>query len=434
MGLFDSKEKKKLMDDNFKLSQECARLYDEINNLRSQLTPEQTNAAALNKQIQELQESLNNLEFNKKRLLQESDNISAKINKEKRLLLDVEDAVNLQEFGVYKPRFAFCNSDEYKERLNEIRKKQKELIKNGAAVLGNQGWTVNGSTVQGKKMVNDTQKLLLRAFNSECDSLVEKVKYNNLEMSIKRIMSLQEAISKLGKTMSISITSAYYNSKVDEITLAFEYNLKKQEEKEEQREIRARMREEAQLRKEIEEARKKVEKEQNHYQNALDKINFQIENATGEQLTELTAKKAEIESQLTEIDKAMKDIDYREANQRAGYVYVISNIGSFGENVYKIGMTRRLEPMERVDELGDASVPFNFDVHAMIFSEDAPALENALHKAFEDRKVNMINHRREFFNVNLDEIKKVVKENYDKTVEFVDVPDAEQYRMSLSMK
>ena len=130
----------------------------------------------------------------------------------------------------------------------------------------------------------------------------------------------------------------------------------------------------------------------------------------------------------------MKDIDYREANQRAGYVYIISNIGSYGENIFKIGMTRRLDPTERVSELGDASVPFNFDIHAMIFSDDAPALEAALHRAFEDRKLNMVNTRREFFNVTLDEIKEVVKKNFDKTVEFVDVPDADQYRISLKMK
>ena len=141
-----------------------------------------------------------------------------------------------------------------------------------------------------------------------------------------------------------------------------------------------------------------------------------------------------MESQLSEIDKALNDVDYRQANMRAGYVYIISNIGAFGENVYKIGMTRRLEPQERIDELGDASVPFNFDVHAMIFSDDAPALEAALHRAFENRKLNMVNQRREFFNVTLDEIKEVVKKNFDKTVEFIDVPDAEQYRISMRMK
>ena len=145
-------------------------------------------------------------------------------------------------------------------------------------------------------------------------------------------------------------------------------------------------------------------------------------------------KKEQLENHLSDIDKALFDIDYRQANMRAGYVYIISNIGAFGKDIYKIGMTRRLDPQDRVDELGDASVPFNFDVHAMIFSDDAPALEAALHRAFEDRKLNMVNQRREFFNVTLDEIKEVIKKNFDKTVEFVDVPDAEQYRISQKMR
>ena len=192
------------------------------------------------------------------------------------------------------------------------------------------------------------------------------------------------------------------------------------------------MREAARLQKEIEAQRKKIEKEQTHYQTAYEKLLKQLEEDPDN--SDLLAKKSELENQLNDIDRAIKDIDYREANQRAGYVYIISNIGAFGENVYKIGMTRRLDPQDRVDELGDASVPFNFDVHAMIFSDDAPALETALHKAFEDRKLNMVNTRREFFNVTLDEIKEVVKENFDKTVEFVDVPDAEQFRVSQKMK
>ena len=192
------------------------------------------------------------------------------------------------------------------------------------------------------------------------------------------------------------------------------------------------MREAARLQKEIEAQRKKFEKEQTHYQTAYDRLMKQLEHSPDDEA--LLSKKAELENQLKDIDKAIKDIDYREANQRAGYVYVISNIGAFGPDVYKIGMTRRLDPQDRVDELGDASVPFNFDVHAMIFSDDAPALETALHKAFEDRKLNMVNTRREFFHVTLNEIKDVVKKNFDKTVEFIDVPDAEQYRISLKMQ
>ena len=217
-----------------------------------------------------------------------------------------------------------------------------------------------------------------------------------------------------------------------ELRLAFEFQTKKQQEKEELKAARAEQREQAKIQKELEEQRRKIEKEQTHYQTAFEKLQMQLE--LNPDNPDLLLKKAELESQLSEIDKALNDVDYRQANMRAGYVYIISNIGAFGENVYKIGMTRRLEPQERIDELGDASVPFNFDVHAMIFSDDAPALEAALHRAFENRKLNMVNQRREFFNVTLDEIKEVVKKNFDKTVEFIDVPDAEQYRISMRMK
>ena len=280
-------------------------------------------------------------------------------------------------------------------------------------------------------MVADMQKLLLRAFNSECDDTIEHVKYSNIDSSEKRISSSRDAISKLGAIMGVSISQRYFNLKIDELYLAFEYAQKKQEEKEAQKEARERMREAAKLAKEIEEARKKLEKEQRHYQNALKAVDDQLKNASEADRPAIEEKRKELVSQLEKIDKEFKDVDYREANQRAGYVYVLSNIGAFGENVYKIGMTRRLNPMDRVDELGDASVPFNFDVHAMIFSDDAPRLEAALHNAFADRKLNFVNQRREFFRVSLDEIKKVVKENYDQSVEFIDLAPAEQYRESL---
>lgn len=234
--------------------------------------------------------------------------------------------------------------------------------------------------------------------------------------------------------MDISITNQYVLLKVEELRLMHEYQVKKQEEKEEAREARQRQREEAKVAKELEEARRKLEKEQNHYQNALQRLDAQIASASEKDRIVLEEKRKELVSQLEVIDGEMKAVDYRAANQRAGYVYIISNIGAFGENIYKIGMTRRLEPMDRVDELGDASVPFNFDVHAMIFTDDAPRLEAALHNAFSDRKVNFINQRREFFNVSLDEIKRVVKDNYDKTVEFVDIAPAEQYRESLKLR
>lgn len=351
---------------------------------------------------------------------------------QKKELVWLEDESIVQEFGLYPPQFEFASSLDYKEELAKIRSQQKELIKNKQAVRGNNSWQVNGSASKGKKMVSDTQKLLLRAFNSECDELVSKVRYTNFDASLKRIYNAAESISKLGSIMEISITSDYLNAKVKELRLAFEFQMKKQQEKEEQRAIRAEQREQAKVQRELEEQRRRIEKEQTHYQTAFSKLQAQLR--ANPEDPDLLAKEAEMKSHLSDIEKSLSDIDYRQANAKAGYVYVISNIGAFGPDVYKIGMTRRLDPQERVDELGDASVPFNFDVHAMIFSDDAPALEAALHKAFEDRKLNMVNHRREFFHVTLDEIKQVVRQNFDKTVEFIDVPDAEQYRISKKLK
>lgn len=410
--------------------------YDELQAL---LTPEMRNALALQEKIRELEQSIQSeqkeIESLDKAIADKQNHISLldnTISNKKSEIVSLDDEILVQEFGLYEPYFDFANALDYKEELAKIRSKQKELIKNKTAVSGATEWTVNGSASKGKKMVSDTQKLLLRAFNTECDELVAKVKYTNFDASLNKIYKSAEAISKLGTIMHISINSNYLDLKIKELRLAFEYQQKKQEEKEAQKAARAEMREAARLQKEIEAQRKKIEKEQTHYQTAYDHLLHQIEQNPGN--ADLLKKKDELENQLNDIDKAMKDIDYREANQRAGYVYIISNIGAFGPNVYKIGMTRRLDPQDRVDELGDASVPFNFDVHAMIFSDDAPALEAALHRAFEDRKLNMVNTRREFFNVTLDEIKEVVKKNFDKTVEFIDVPDAEQYRISQKMR
>lgn len=418
MGLF-GKSKKELQD-------EISRLEAELSGVKSAITPEMKDVIVAKRKLAEINDQISDAENAVNAKKEELGLLEKNIADKQKELLVVEDDVAVQEFGLYTPKFDFVNSDEYKNALIDIRAREKEAIKNGDAIFGNPNWTVNGNRRQGNKMVKDTQKLLLRAFNVECDEAINKVKYNNFDLSERRIRKSCETISKLGIVMSISISDSYLKMKLDELHLAFEYAQKKQEEKEAIREARAEMREAAKLQKEIEEQRKAAEKEQKHYENALASILKQIKQE-GE-LDDLLNKKNEIQNHLHIIEENMKELDYREANKRAGYVYVISNIGAFGQDIYKIGMTRRLDPQERVDELGDASVPFKFDVHAMIFSDDAPSLENALHKAFEDRKVNMINQRREFFHVSLDEIKKVVKDNYDKTVEFKEVPDAEQYR------
>ena len=417
-----------------KLAQENSELKKEIASLKELLVPEMQDALQLKKYIESLSAQKEQLTEQTKIQQNYIERLQATIQEKQKLVVDLDEQALFESFSLYVPKFEFAFAEQYKNRLAEIRTKQKELIKSGNAVKGNLNWTVNGSKSQGKKMVKDMQKLLLRAFNCECDDIVEHVKYNNFDKMLERMTSTCSAISNLGSIMNVYITEEYYHLKTDELRLALEYQIKKQQEKDEQKEIKAQMREEAKLMKEIEEARKKIDKERKHYENALEQINKQIEQAENENIEELLKKKDEILKHLDKIDDDIKQIDYREANSKAGYVYIISNVGAFGENIYKIGMTRRLDPQERIDELGDASVPFNFDVHAMIFSADAPKLEASLHKAFENKKVNMVNQRREFFNVSLDEIKKVISENYDKTVEFHDYPEAQQYRTSLKMK
>lgn len=404
-----------------------------LSEFRKNITKDKKEAAAFRSKISE--ETLDLIDTKKEleKVKVELEESTRELQVTEKQILVAADTIELESFSLYTPKWKFTNSEEYKDKLLHIRDKQKTMLKEGTAARGNFTWAVNNSKAEGKRLVKDVQKLCLRSFNNECDAAVSSVRFNNYDRCETRIRKSAETIEKLGKIMQIFISERYIDLKIQELQLALEYETKKQEEKEALRELKAQRREEEQARKEMELAMQSAEKERQHYSNALSKLTEQLQSCSDEQRKELIEKKSEIEKHLEKVIANIKDLDYRQANIKAGYVYVISNIGAFGENVYKIGMTRRLDPQERVDELGDASVPFRFDVHAMIFSENAPALEAALHREFESKKVNMINGRKEFFKVSLDEIKKVVFENHDKAVEFIDVPSAEQYRESLKL-
>ena len=411
-------------------------LKEEIKELKKLLNPEQQEIANLVKEIDKLKVEKDKISKEVDKLFSKKQELSNKIKLKKKDLILLDDEILMQEFGLYKPIYDFESSEKYKQAIDNLRVVQKEMIKNKSAVIYSNNWTVDGSKAKGRKMTNDNIKQIIMAFNIECDNLIAKVKYNNIQSIQKRIEKTFERLNKLNESNQVRLTSKYLECKLSELKLVHEYQVKKQEEKEEQKRIREELREEAKLKKELEEAKKNTLKDITHFENALSKLNEQLKsnNLSDEEIKNLQLKKEELEKNIDNLNLSLKDIDYRQENQRAGYVYIISNIGAFGKDVYKIGMTRRLEPMDRIDELGDASVPFNFDVHAMIFADDAPKLENALHKAFENKKLNMVNQRREFFNVTLEEIEKVVKENFDKTVEFKKEPEAEQFRQSLKIK
>ncbi|WP_138289566.1 DUF4041 domain-containing protein [Clostridium perfringens] len=411
-------------------------LKEEIKELKKLLNPEQQEIANLVKEIDKLKLEKDKISKEVDKVFSKKQELSNKIKLKKKDLILLDDEILMQEFGLYKPIYDFESSEKYKQAIDNLRVVQKEMIKNKSAVIYSNNWTVDGSKAKGRKMTNDNIKQIIMAFNIECDNLIAKVKYNNIQSIQKRIEKTFERLNKLNESNQVRLTSKYLECKLSELKLVHEYQVKKQEEKEEQKRIREELREEAKLKKELEEAKKNTLKDITHFENALSKLNEQLKsnNLSDEEIKNLQLKKEELEKNIDNLNLSLKDIDYRQENQRAGYVYIISNIGAFGKDVYKIGMTRRLEPMDRIDELGDASVPFNFDVHAMIFADDAPKLENALHKAFENKKLNMVNQRREFFNVTLEEIEKVVKENFDKTVEFKKEPEAEQFRQSLKIK
>lgn len=350
-----------------------------------------------------------------------------------------EDNIELAEFGVYEPMYVFANASGYKDALRVCRDKQKVWVREFREELNESTWTVNGRRTEGRKMVGDVGRLLVRAYNDECDTLISKVTYRNIDATIDKIMSLAESISKFGRVLGIRIDIRYVRLKIEEARLAYDYAQFKEEERERIREERQREREERKAQAEIAAKRKELEREKKQYARAAESLRKQLakvlENADDSvDIVAVKEKLSHVEEQLDNIDEALEDVDYREANKRAGYVYVISNVGSFGPKVYKIGMTRRLDPYERIRELSSASVPFSFDVHAMIFADDAPALEAALHREFANRRVNLVNGRKEFFSATLKEIESVILSNYDGTVEFIETVDADQWRQSRAMR
>lgn len=339
-----------------------------------------------------------------------------------REVVETQDTVLLQEAGIYDYRHPLDDAVAYKAELAKVQASIKTMVRSGRAITGSTSWTVNGSEAQGRKMVNETSKLMLRAYNAEADVLVRGMRPYKLDSAISRLTKTAQSIERLGKTMSIEINDEYERLRRKELELTADYINKVAEEKEREREEKARLREEAAAQREMQREREKLEKERTHYANALAALEAKGDTAGATRLRE----------QLADVDKAIEDVDYRAANIRAGYVYVISNLGAFGEGMVKVGMTRRLEPMDRVRELSDASVPFNFDVHALFFADDAVGIETTLHQRLADKRVNRVNLRREFFYATPGEVKTLLAEVAGELLHFEDLPEALEYHQSLT--
>lgn len=317
-------------------------------------------------------------------------------------------------------------SSEVKNQLALLKKENANLVKNHSVKIP--------SHIESAKERNKLARKVLLSFNSEVAGLLNKLTFANIDSTRNKITNTFERINKLYEDDEVQITTDYLKYQLSVLELNYQFILKKHNEKEQQAAIKEQMLDEAKAQKELEKEQKRILSEQRKFNNELSKTMKYLSNSTDSVQSEIYAEKIrELEAKIKQLESDKEDVDNRLLNTRAGYVYVISNIGSFGENIYKIGMTKRLNPLDRVNELGSASVPFKFDVHAMIFSDDAPTLENHLHKVFADKSVNKINPRKEFFNVSLKDIEKEVLEHFDATVEFTEFAKAEEYRRSLEL-
>lgn len=370
------------------------------------------------------QEATQQLERDLVRLRAEHDEAAATVRLLRGQVVELSEAQLLQEVGLYEYQHPLENADAYRDRLDALRTRIKEMArKDGGAVTAPTGWSVNGSAAEGKRMVSQTSKLMLRAYNGEADVLVRGMKPYRLDASVDRLEKAVATIAKLGKSLQIAITPQYHRLRVEELRLTADFLQKQAEEREAQKEERARLREERKVAQELAREKEKLEKERQHYENARAALL-----AKGD--AEGAARLAE---QINEVDHQMEQVDFRAANHRAGYVYVISNIGAFGEHMIKVGLTRRLEPLDRIRELGDASVPFGFDVHALFFANDAVGIEAEMHRRLADKRVNRVNLRREFFYATPAEALVHLRELAGDVLTFEELPEAIEYRQSLTI-
>lgn len=401
-------------------------MEQKIQSLRTQVEIEKANLAEIRGQLKLAKEAV------------KLENAIAVIKEHKTKLENdlnlLNDSLEMQEYGFFERKYNFSDSTQYKDKLDTLRMKQKTAVKNGLAGVITTPLLLDNSKSKGEAMQKQLIKAAIRGFNGEADAHLVKVSVSNVD---KKIQALRKAFGQLNKMYErnkIQITYSYLDYKIEELRLAAEYELKKQEEKELLREQRAKEKEDKKLQAEIANKRKQLEKDRKHFKQMLVNVEELIKNASQEEADKLKIQLAEYQDKLSELDEIEEDIDYREGHATAGYVYIISNIGAFGEDVYKIGVTRRLEPLERIRELGSASVPFQFDVHALIFSEEAFALESELHNKFEKYKVNKINGRKEYFKVPFAEIKAVLDSHQELAIELTEKAEAFEYRQGLLLK
>ncbi|TNC46256.1 DUF4041 domain-containing protein [Rubellimicrobium rubrum] len=340
-----------------------------------------------------------------------------------------DERLAFAEMGVYEPHFDFDDSDQYKAAIERVRAQQKQKVSAKNAVVCQIEWTVDGSKAKGKTMSDRAVRLTLRAFNNECEAAIANVRWNNAKAIEKRIETARSQIDAMNASNQVVITHTYFQLKLEELRLTHEYREKQKAEKEERAEMARAAREEAKLQRDLEQA----EAEESRYFKLLAKARKEAEGAVGPKLDAYAAQIEALERDLAEAHAKTERAQAMAEMTKTGYVYVISNVGSFGPDMVKIGLTRRLDPADRIRELGDASVPFLFDTHAVIYSDNAPALERALHVEFAAGRVNAKNLRKEFFRASISDVESAVRRLAPEASFFSDI-EAQEYQETLAMR
>lgn len=403
------------------LEEEVEEKIEQIEELDDEIKDRNIYIVELQGEILELKETRDTLadeiEVEKQRVAEEMKQLTESFEEEKDMIL---------VSNVFNNPYKYETSDEYQAKLDEIKDRQKKMVKDEEAIVCTTSWHVNNSKVEGKKFTKKIAQLMLRAFVNEADNIIMKARYSYMDKAKADMEKSYNAVNKLSSIVDSRISEEFFNLKLEELTLRFGWLEKKEEEKEELRRQQEILREQAKAEEEMKAKMEQLNVEREHYNNELARLRGLDSDKAVEQIEQ-------IEQKLEELDKQEEEIEYRIINNKAGYVYIISSPSFEGQEIYKIGVTRRLDPQVRVDELGSASLPFRFGVHSFIFSEDAFALEHSLHTAFDSQRVNKANVRKEFFNVTLEEIKEEVKK-HNPTAQFIDKVTVEEYELTKKIK
>ena len=357
--------------------------------------------------------------------------LKLKENNLKEMEKELDNSLFLQDCGIHEVNelfYRYNDSDDYKQAIQILNGEMEQMVVDGEACVCHTQWTVNGSKTKGNKQTKNTIKMALRLFNAETNNYITSIgTRSNIVNIVKKIQRSGDAVNRFCQTQEIELKQNYINCKIELATLVYEQIMKKQQEKEEARRQAEIIREQEKLEREIDKEREKLAKEIKQYKTEIKRLYKTTDSNTGELTEESVQRLKELQTKIEELQERDVTLEERIHN-KAGWVYIITNDSMEG---CKIGVTRRLDPQDRIDELGSASVPFRFNKNCVIFSEDAFALESQLHKVFHSKRINKVNDRKEFFNVSTKEVEEYVRQNIGSTVQFLHDIHNEEYLLSM---